>query len=227
MNWSEIVQKNIKFHDEIDLMEKDSYIRIQHENALNHINSVFHINERNISPVIQESCNGYFKEDSNPKYFRKRSVPSKKQKNYPVKPKKDVQYDIKEKKLESYNIINDYGNEANFDYVNWKEKFVESQEDDFDEGILGALLVNKDNTLSITFLDNEKMDYVIEPYEIPKEGIEPYVWIPPVEYIEPEIKYDIIWKRLDYEFYKYERPYIYNSPLEGGPNIKFFELSSL
>lgn len=208
-------------------MEKDSYIRIQHENALNHINSVFHINERNISPVIQESCNGYFKEDSNPKYFRKRSVPSKKQKNYPVKPKKDVQYDIKEKKLESYNIINDYGNEANFDYVDWKEKFVESQEDDFDEGILGALLVNKDNTLSITFLDNEKMDYVIEPYEIPKEGIEPYVWIPPVEYIEPEIKYDIIWKRLDYEFYKYERPYIYNSPLEGGPNIKFFELSSL
>ncbi len=208
-------------------MEKDSYIRIQHENALNHINSVFHINERNISPVIQESCNGYFKEDSNPKYFRKRSVPSKKQKNYPVKPKKDVQYDIKEKKLESYNIINDYGNKANFDYVDWKEKFVESQEDDFDEGILGALLVNKDNTLSITFLDNEKMDYVIEPYEIPKEGIEPYVWIPPVEYIEPEIKYDIIWKRLDYEFYKYERPYIYNSPLEGGPNIKFFELSSL
>jgi len=227
MNWSEIVQKNIKFHDEIDLMEKDSYIRIQHENALNHINSVFHINERNISPVIQESCNGYFKEDSNPKYFRKRSVPSKKQKNYPVKPKKDVQYDIKEKKLESYNIINDYGNKANFDYVDWKEKFVESQEDDFDKGILGALLVNKDNTLSITFLDNEKMDYVIEPYEIPKEGIEPYVWIPPVEYIEPEIKYDIIWKRLDYEFYKYERPYIYNSPLEGGPNIKFFELSSL
>ena len=71
------------------------------------------------------------------------------------------------------------------------------------------------------------MDYVIEPYEIPKEGIEPYVWIPPVEYIEPEIKYDIIWKRLDYEFYKYERPYIYNSPLEGGPNIKFFSLSSL
>ena len=208
-------------------MEKDSHIRIQHENALNHINSVFHINERNISPVIQESCNGYFKEDSNPKYFRKRSVPSKKQKNYPVKPKKDVQYDIKEKKLESYNIINDYGNKANFDYVDWKEKFVESQEDDFDEGILGALLVNKDNTLSITFLDNEKMDYVIEPYEIPKEGIEPYVWIPPVEYIEPEIKYDIIWKRLDYEFYKYERPYIYNSPLEGGPNIKFFELSSL
>ena len=208
-------------------MEKDSYIRIQHENALNHINSVFHINERNISPVIQESCNGYFKEDSNPKYFRKRSVPSKKHKNYPVKPKKDVQYDIKEKKLESYNIINDYGNEANFDYVDWKEKFVETQEDDFDEGILGALLVNKDNTLSITFLDNEKMDYVIEPYEIPKEGIEPYVWIPPVEYIEPEIKYDIIWKRLDYEFYKYERPYIYNSPLEGGPNIKFFELSSL
>ena len=227
MSWSEIVQKNIKFHDEIDLMEKDSYIRIQHENALNHINSVFHINERNISPVIQESCNGYFKEDSNPKYFRKRSVPSKKQKNYPVKPKKDVQYDIKEKKLESYNIINDYGNKANFDYVDWKEKFVESQEDDFDEGILGALLVNEDNTLSITFLDNEKMDYVIEPYEIPKEGIEPYVWIPPVEYIEPEIKYDIIWKRLDYEFYKYERPYIYNSPLEGGPNIKFFELSSL
>ena len=227
MSWSEIVQKNIKFHDEIDLMEKDSYIRIQHENALNHINSVFHINERNISPVIQESCNGYFKEDSNPKYFRKRSVPSKKQKNYPVKPKKDVQYDIKEKKLESYNIINDYGNEANFDYVNWKEKFVESQEDNFDEGILGALLVNKDNTLSITFLDNEKMDYVIEPYEIPKEGIESYVWIPPVEYIEPEIKYDIIWKRLDYEFYKYERPYIYNSPLEGGPNIKFFQLSSL
>ena len=227
MSWSEIVQKNIKFHDEIDLMEKDSYIRIQHENALNHINSVFHINERNISPVIQESCNGYFKEDSNPKYFRKRSVPSKKQKNYPVKPKKDVQYDIKEKKLESYNIINDYGNKANFDYVDWKEKFVESQEDDFDEGILGALLVNKDNTLSITFLDNEKMDYVIEPYKIPKEGIEPYVWIPPVEYIEPEIKYDIIWKRLDYEFYKYERPYIYNSPLEGGPNIKFFELSSL
>ncbi len=208
-------------------MEKDSYIRIQHENALNHINSVFHINERNISPVIQESCNGYFKEDSNPKYFRKRSVPSKKQKNYPVKPKKDVQYDIKEKKLESYNIINDYGNKANFDYVDWKEKFVESQEDDFDEGILGALLVNKDNTLSITFLDNENMDYVIEPYEIPKEGIESYVWIPPVEYIEPEIKYDIIWKRLDYEFYKYERPYIYNSPLEGGPNIKFFELSSL
>tara|TARA_B100000287_G_C20487894_1_gene723842 strand:- start:342 stop:968 length:627 start_codon:yes stop_codon:yes gene_type:complete len=208
-------------------MEKDSYIRIQHENALNHINSVFHINERNISPVIQESCNGYFKEDSNPKYFRKRSVPSKKQKNYPVKPKKDVQYDIKEKKLESYNIINDYGNEANFDYVDWKEKFVETQEDDFDEGILGALLVNKDNTLSITFLDNEKMDYVIEPYEIPKEGIEPYVWIPPIEYIEPEIKYDIIWKRLDYEFYKYERPYIYNSPLEGGPNIKFFSLSSL
>ena len=227
MSWSEIVQKNIKFHDEIDLMEKDSYIRIQHENALNHINSVFHINERNISPVIQESCNGYFKEDSNPKYFRKRSVPSKKQKNYPVKPKKDVQYDIKEKKLESYNIINDYGNEANFDYVDWKEKFVESHEDDFDEGILGALLVNKDNTLSITFLDNEKMDYVIEPYEIPKEGIESYVWIPPVEYIDPEIKYDIIWKRLDYEFYKYERPYIYNSPLEGGPNIKFFELSSL
>jgi len=227
MSWSEIVQKNIKFHDEMNLMEKDSYIRIQHENALNHINSVFHINERNISPVIQESCNGYFKEDSNPKYFRKRSVPSKKQKNYPVKPKKDVQYDIKEKKLESYNIINDYGNKANFDYVDWKEKFVESQEDDFDEGILGALLVNKDNTLSITFLDNEKMDYVIEPYEIPKEGIEPYVWIPPVEYIEPEIKYDIIWKRLDYEFYKYERPYIYNSPLEGGPNIKFFELSSL
>ncbi len=208
-------------------MEKDSYIRIQHENALNHINSVFHINERNISPVIQESCNGYFKEDSNPKYFRKRSVPSKKQKNYPVKPKKDVQYDIKEKKLESYNIINDYGNKANFDYVDWKEKFVESQEDDFDEGILGALLVNKDNTLSITFLDNENMDYVIEPYEIPKEGIESYVWIPPVEYIEPEIKYDIIWKRLDYEFYKYERPYIYNSPLEGGPNIKFFQLSSL
>tara|TARA_B100000424_G_scaffold266262_1_gene257140 strand:- start:105 stop:788 length:684 start_codon:yes stop_codon:yes gene_type:complete len=227
MSWSEIVQKNIKFHDEIDLMEKDSYIRIQHENALNHINSVFHINERNISPVIQESCNGYFKEDSNPKYFRKRSVPSKKQKNYPVKQKKDVQYDIKEKKLESYNIINDYGNKANFDYVNWKEKIVESQEDDFDEGILGALLVNEDNTLSITFLDNEKMDYVIEPYEIPKEGIEPYVWIPPVEYIEPEIKYDIIWKRLDYEFYKYERPYIYNSPLEGGPNIKFFSLSSL
>ena len=227
MNWSEIVQKNIKFHDEIDLMEKDSYIRIQHENALNHINSVFHINERNISPVIQESCNGYFKEDSNPKYFRKRSVPSKKQKNYPVKPKKDVQYDIKEKKLESYNIINDYGNKANFDYVDWKEKFVESQEDDFDEGILGALLVNKDNTFSITFLDNENMDYVIEPYEIPKEGIESYVWIPPVEYIEPEIKYDIIWKRLDYEFYKYERPYIYNSPLEGGPNIKFFQLSSL
>ena len=227
MSWSEIVQKNIKFHDEIDLMEKDSYIRIQHENALNHINSVFHINERNISPVIQESCNGYFKEDSNPKYFRKRSVPSKKQKNYPVKPKKDVQYDIKEKKLESYNIINDYGNKANFDYVDWKEKFVESHEDDFDEGILGALLVNKDNTLSITFLDNEKMDYVIEPYEIPKEGIESYVWIPPVEYIDPEIKYDIIWKRLDYEFYKYERPYIYNSPLEGGPNIKFFELSSL
>ena len=208
-------------------MEKDSYIRIQHENALNHINNVFHINERNISPIIQESCNGYFKEDSNPKYFRKRSVPSKKQKNYPVKPKKDVQYDIKEKKLESYNIINDYGNEANFDYVNWKEKIVESQEDDFDEGILGALLVNEDNTLSITFLDNEKMDYVIEPYEIPKEGIESYVWIPPVEYIEPEIRYDIIWKRLDYEFYKYERPYIYNSPLEGGPNIKFFTLSSL
>ena len=227
MNWSEIVQKNIKFHDEMDLMEKDSYIRIQHENALNHINSVFHINERNISPVIQESCNGYFKEDSNPKYFRKRSVPSKKQKNYPVKPKKDVQYDIKEKKLESYNIINDYGNKANFDYVDWKEKFVESQEEEFDEGILGALLVNKDNTFSITFLDNENMDYVIEPYEIPKEGIESYVWIPPVEYIEPEIKYDIIWKRLDYEFYKYERPYIYNSPLEGGPNIKFFQLSSL
>ena len=151
MSWSEIVQKNIKFHDEIDLMEKDSYIRIQHENALNHINSVFHINERNISPVIQESCNGYFKEDSNPKYFRKRSVPSKKQKNYPVKPKKDVQYDIKEKKLESYNIINDYGNKANFDYVNWKEKIVESQEDDFDEGILGALLVNKDNTYKQVF----------------------------------------------------------------------------
>ena len=43
---------------------------------------------------------------------------------------------------------NDYGNEANFDYVNWKEKIVESQEDDFDEGILGALLVNKDNQVS-------------------------------------------------------------------------------
>ena len=113
MSWSEIVQKNIKFHDEMDLMEKDSFIQLQHDNALNHINSVFHINERNISPVIQESCNGYFKEDGNQKYFRKRSVPSKKQKNYPVKPKKDIQYDIKEKKLESYNIINDYGNEAN------------------------------------------------------------------------------------------------------------------
>ena len=227
MSWSKVVQKNIKFHDEMNLMEKDSFIQLQHENAINHIDNVFYINERNISPVIQESCNGYFKEDSNPKYFRKRSVPSKKQKNYPVKPKNDIQVNIKEKKLESYNIINDFGNEANFDYVNWKAKMVESQEDDFDEGILGALLVNKDNTLSITYLDSEKMDYVIEPYEIPKEGIESYVWIPPAEYIEPEIRYDIIWKYLDYEFYKYERPYIYNSPLEGGPNIKFFSLSSL
>ena len=226
MSWSEIVQKNIKFHDEVDLIEKDSYIQLQHENALNHINSVFHINKRDVSHVIQESCNGYFKED-NQKYYRKRSVPSKKQKNYPVKPKKDIQYDIKEKKLESYNIINDYGNKANFDYVDWKEKLTDNQEDDYDNGILGALLVNNDNKLSITFLDSEKMDYVIEPYEIPKEGIESYVWIPPVEYIEPEIRYDIIWKHLDYEFYKYERPYIYNSPLEGGPNIKFFELSSL
>ena len=227
MSWSEIVQKNIKFHDEMDLMEKDSFIQLQHDNALNHINSVFHINERNVPSVIQESCNGYFKEGGNQKYFRKRSIPSKKKKNFPVKPKNDIQVDIKEKKLESYNIINDFGNQANFEYVDWKEKIIESQDNDDNDGILGALLVNKDNTLSITFLDSEKMDYVIEPYEIPKEGIESYIWIPPVEYVEPEIRYDIIWKYLDYEFYKYERPYIYNSPLEGGPNIKFYTLSSL
>ena len=68
---------------------------------------------------------------------------------------------------------------------------------------------------------------VIEDYILPDTGIESYVWIPPIEYISPEINYEIIWKYLDYEFHKHERPYIYNSKMEGGPSIEFYNISKL
>ena len=56
-------------------------------------------------------------------------------------------------------------------------------------------------------------------------GIEPYLWIPPIEYIVPEVNYEIIWKYLDYVFHKRERPYIYKSKIEGGPCIQFYDIN--
>jgi len=228
ISWSQIVSKNIKMGEEIDLLEKDQYVQIQRDNVCNDNNSVIYINDRNVPSTIKETSTNYSKEN-NKKFYRKRNIPTKKPKNYQTKPKKDSQVDIKNKKFDDYNYINNFGNDPNvdFDYVGWMETAIDSKNNNDDSGILGALLVDKENNMQITFLDSITSEYVIEPYEMPKEGIESYVWIPPVEYINPEIHYDIIWKKLDYEFYKKKRPYIYNSPLEGGPNIKFYNLPSL
>ena len=159
------------------------------------------------------------------KYFRKRKI-NKRCKKYPTKPKTDKQIDIKYEKYMKYNTINHYGNivDNDIEYVNWKDNIVIDDNNDFDDGILGALICEKDNTLKITFLDSITKKYVIEDYIMPDTGIEPYVWIPPIEYISPEINYEIIWKYLDFEFYKYERPYIYKSELEGGPSIQFYDI---
>ena len=91
--------------------------------------------------------------------------------------------------------------------------------------ILGALIYENDEPLKITFLDSITKKYVIQEYKMMISGIEPYLWIPPIEYIIPEIKYEIIWKYLDYEFHKRLRPYIYKSKIEGGPSIEFYDIN--
>ena len=174
------------------------------------------------------------KKTNHKKYFRKRKI-NKRCKKYPTKPKTDKQIDTKYERFMKYNTINHYGNivdnnieyvnwKDNIEYVNWKDNIVYDNNDKFDDGILGALICEKDNILKITFLDSITKKYVIEDYEIPDTGIEPYVWIPPIEYISPEINYEIIWKFLDLQFYKYERPYVYKSKLEGGPSIQFYDI---
>lgn len=104
-----------------------------------------------------------------------------------------------------------------------------NDDDNIDDniGILGVLIYEKDETLKITYLDSITKEYVIQEYKMMISGIEEYLWIPPIEYIEPEINYEIIWKHLDYEFCKRERPYIYKSKLEGGPSIRFYDISKL
>ena len=164
------------------------------------------------------------KNNNNKKYYRKRGV-NKKNKKYPTKPKSNENDDKKHNKYMKYNMINYNGNIVDYktDYVNWKEYIINDDNTD-DIGILGALICEKDNKLKITFLDSNSKKYIIEDYEMMVSGIEPYVWIPPVEYIDPEVHYEIIWKHLDFEFYKYERPYSYKSKLEGGPSIQFYDI---
>ena len=53
--------------------------------------------------------------------------------------------------------------------------------------VFWCINLQKDNTLKITFLDSITKKYVIEDYIMPDTGIEPYVWILPIEYISPEI----------------------------------------
>jgi len=185
-----------------------------------------YINERNVPNFIKESSSKDFKKNNNKKYFRNRGIPTKKNKKYPTKSRNQYQKDKKYSRYEKYNEVNYYGNLPDIDYANWSETAILSKDNDDndDSSIIGALLVNKNNELQITFLDSITKSYVIEPYEMPLTGIESYVWIPPPEYIEPEIRYEIIWKRLDYEFYNYERPYIYKSELEDGPSIQFYDI---
>ena len=189
--------------------------------AIAYHNNLNYNNEKNI-------CKGSFnknnKKVNNQKYYRKRNIPSKKDKKYPTKSKDKYYKDKKYSRFEKYNEVNYYGNDQDIDYVNWFETAIDSKNNDDESFILGALVVDKNNELNITFLDSISNNYVIESYDMPSTGIESYVWIPPPEYIDPFIRYDIIWKRLDYEFYKYERPYIYKSELEGGPSIQFYDI---
>jgi len=192
---------------------------IHTKNAFNN-NLMVDIDEKVLHKNNSKSSFKNNKKNNSKKYFRERKIPSFKNKNYPTKPKTNYN-DKKHGRFMKYNMINNYGNLPDIEYVS-------TSLDDFDDyGILGALICEKDKMLKITFLDSITKKYVIEDYEMMVSGIESYVWIPPVEYIEPEIQYEIIWKRLDYEFYKYERPYIYKSKIEGGPSIRFYDISRL
>ena len=192
---------------------------IHTKNAFNN-NLMLDIDEKVLHKNNSKSSFKNNKKNNSKRYFRERKIPSFKNKNYPTKPKTNYN-DKKHGRFMKYNMINNYGNLPDIEYVT-------TSLDDFDDyGILGALICEKDKMLKITFLDSITKKYVIEDYEMMVSGIEPYVWIPPVEYIEPEIQYEIIWKYLDYEFYKYERPYIYKSKIEGGPSIRFYDISRL
>lgn len=187
-------------------------------------NIMFDIAEEVFPRNNSKSSSKNNKKNNSKKYYRKRKIPSTTNKNYPTKPKSNDK-DTKHSRYMKYNMINDNGNNANYEneYINWKGNINMDNNDDFNDCILGALICENDKMLLITFLDSITKKYVVEPYEMMVSGIEPYVWVPPEEYIEPEIQYEIIWKRLDYEFYKYERPYIYKSKLEGGPSIQFYD----
>ena len=191
------------------------------KNACNN-NFMFDIDGEVFPKNNNKSSSKNNKKNNSKKYYRKRNIPSTANKNYPTKPKSNDK-DTKHSRYMKYNMINDYGNvpDMHIEYIS--KQIIQSDNEEKDNGILGALICENDKILKITFLDSITKKYVVEPYEMMVSGIEPYVWVPPEEYIEPEIQYEIIWKRLDYEFYKYERPYIYKSKLEGGPSIQFYD----
>ena len=99
--WSSIVQKGVTKDYALRMTERNEFLSI-----IGDLYNVFHrnkdisINGRNISTDLHETENAYIERKGEKKFFRRRKVPKKKNKNYPTKPKdksKELRSDITEK----------------------------------------------------------------------------------------------------------------------------------
>lgn len=110
ITWSSIVQESVTKDYATSMTERNEFLLIMGDlyNAL-HRNQEISINDRNISTYLHETENTYIERKDEKKFYRRRKVPKKKNKNYPTKPKdksKELRNDITEKSHLIKSIIN-------------------------------------------------------------------------------------------------------------------------
>ena len=99
--WSLIVQNGVTKDYAVSMEERNEFLSVigYLYNEL-YQNQDIAVNGRNISSDRHETENSYIEKKGEKKFFRRRKVPKKKNKNYPTKPKsksKELRSDITEK----------------------------------------------------------------------------------------------------------------------------------
>ena len=194
---------------------------------------------------IKESRNTSGRDTGKDKtFYRKRKVPKKRTKKYPVKPLNDIQYDKKVKDVSKFtNII--YDTDFNEDLTKEEEPIVDlnlpnkdekTECEDYikcyiEENPWNYAFINggSPNKFFITHYNEEKDNYTYncatDEYGTPRD-YSSIMWCPPENWIKPVIYWDRIWTEMDYNRTGSRRPFTYypeytNKGINLNARIKF------
>ena len=106
--WASLVQKNISPSYLAMMKEKDERISLLIDiHRLLHQKSNVFVNDREADMTIISREKNYIGESREKKFYRKRKVPQKKNKNYPTKPKETEKINgILDKAIDNHMIMN-------------------------------------------------------------------------------------------------------------------------